>query len=339
MKRFIFLVGFILILCSMVLADTSTLIDFTQLSKDFPADKPQYNRRTAMNFSKEAGAGFTEEDKRLMVVSLGLDEWRVELASSSRTTQRVANSICKQAVTAPNASDYNGEDMKSRTILGVRIMFPESAFNSYAIIKPPFEIQAYQDKQTIQDDFTPVVADEDKGKGDMFDNFGVIKNVGIIKDIQVTVYGANFPHGLEIILQNENFEQQSFHIAYLDYEGWATQTWTNPNYISDVRNREVRKFPLYPKEMPYQKFIGFVVYRDANALGGDFITYFKDVKMTYDKAVRTLDEPQIEDEKMWGILETRAAKRRKAEYKRLGAQQVLELIERQKMDTSTSNTE
>lgn len=150
MKQIILVIGLFLLLtiCNTVFADTATLIDFTLLSKDFPADKPVYNRRTALNFSEAAGVGFTEEDKRKMLVSMGLDEWKIDLASSSKTTMRMKYTKAIEARTAANASPFNGEEMKDKTILGVRIMFPESSFNSYAVIKPPFEVQAYQDKKT-----------------------------------------------------------------------------------------------------------------------------------------------------------------------------------------------
>lgn len=323
-------------LCNLILAETKTLIDFTALTADYPSDNPKHNKRTALNFKSAAGVGYTEEEKNAMLISLGLDAWKVELASSSRTTGRMMYSFTKEAKTANNAPPLNldgtEEDMQGRTILGVRIMFPESSFNSYAIVKPPFDIQAYQDKEIIGDDGNPVLAGEDKGKSDMFDGFGVLKNTGIIKSISVTVYGANFPHNLEIILENENFEQKNYHICYLDYEGWQQHTWNNPNYIADVRNRELKRYPLYPKEMPYTKLVGFIVYRDAAAIGGDFIVYFKDVKLTYDLAVKTLLNPEIEDEKMWGILAARSESRKKAEYKRLGARQVLEMIEEAKQD-------
>jgi hypothetical protein len=321
----------------MAFSDTNTLIDFTLLEADFPSgENPEQNRRTTVSFENAAGSTFTAEEKTEMLVSLALNEWRISLASSSATVQRMANSFCKEATTAPDASDYQGEAMASRKILGVRVMFPESAFNSYAIIKPPFEVQAYQDKNTLADDGTITVEKNDEGNSDMFVGYGVLKNVGTIKSIDVTVYGANFPHGLEVILQDQDYEQHSYHITYLNFEGWGTHTWTNPNYISDVRNRQIKVYPLYPREIPYQKFIGFVIYRDANTIGGDFITYFKDVKMTYDLAIKTLDSPQIEDEKIWGILRNRTEKRRKAEYGRLGSQQVLELLEKQKQHSETA---
>jgi len=118
---------------------------------------------------------------------------------------------------------------------------------------------------------------------------------------------------------------------YLQFDGWRTLTWNNPNYVTDVRNRQLRVFPLYPKGMPYLKLVGLVIYRDAQQEGGDLVTYFRDITITYDKAI--LDTTRdINDESIWGILKQRQEARRLAELKRLGNIQVLRFLEQQKMD-------
>lgn len=339
MKRFILIIGMIL-LANMAFAITDTLIDFTQLEADYTptGSAVKQNQATLIDFSAEAGSTFTQEEREKMVTSLAMDNWRVNLASSSATVERQAYSYTKEAKTHESALPFQDEPMAGKAVLGVRIKYPKSAFNSYAIVTPPFEIQAYQD-QLIVGANNKLEKDPNKiGQADMFVGKGVLKNVGVLKEIEVMAYGANYPHALEIILQNENYEQKSYHVTYLDYEGWGKRKWTNPNYIDDVRNREITKYALYPRSVPYLKFIGFVIYRDAGSLGGDFITYFKDVKLTYDLAIKEIESPQIDDEAVWGILEERNAKRREAEYKRLGSRQVLELIEKEKMHIFTAST-
>lgn len=314
-----------------------TIIDFTSLTADYdvPNSNQKENTATLVNYSAQAGARFTDEEKELMITSLALNNWRVELASSSRTVERMKDSMTKEATTTSNARQFDGQDMTNKTILGVRILFPESAFNSYALIKPPFEIQAYQDKEDLQADGSLTVADEEKGRGEKFDSFGVVKNVGVVKELEAMVWGANYPHSFEIILMDESYTERAYHLGYLDFEGWKRLTWVNPNYIKEVRNREIKLYPLYPRSVPYRKLIGFIVYRDAASVGGDFITYVKEVKITYDEAIREQEEKQIDDESIWGILQERNEARRLSEYKRLGNRQVLELLERMKMHDST----
>lgn len=260
-----------------------------------------------------------------MVSSLALDNWRVTLASSSRTVARQA--LCK------TKGVKTKEDV---SVLGVRIRFPESNFNSYALIQPPFEIQAYQRKYKMDGDKIAIaengqaVEDETDLEGSKFDNKGVLKNVGIIKQITVEVYGANYPHGVGIMLMDENYETRIYHVGYLNFEGWKKLQWDNPNYIEDVRQREITRYPLYPRSVPYLKLIGFVIYRDASTIGGDFITYFKNVTVSYDNAIEEVDDPEIRHEDVWGIIRDRNEARRKVEYQRLGEKLLLELIESEK---------
>ena len=104
--------------------------------------------------------------------------------------------------------------------------------------------------------------------------------------------------------------------------------------MSDVRNREIRIFPLYPKTVPFVKFDGFIISRDAAADGGDFVAYFKDVKILYDKAV--LDGSQdIDNESVWGIVAQKEAERKLFESRRFGHDQVMRYIERQKQENKS----
>ncbi len=338
MKRFVLLIGAFLLLSGVILfAETSVLIDFSKLSADTKLgnnEKATENGATLIDFSNVAGASFTEEEKAKMKTSLAINNWEVVLSSSSRTVLNQSLSMTKEAKTSPKAKPFQGEEMANKTVMGIRVHFPVAPFNSWAVVKPPFEIPAYADKTQLQGDKL-VVPDEEKGRGRKFDGYGVIKNVGVIKSVSVTVYGSNFPNGFGIILKNQNNEEQQIFIDYLNFDGWRTLTWNNPNYIADVRNREIKRYPLYPKSAPFIKLVGFVIYKDASQEGGDFITYIKDVKVTYDKAVLELQR-DIDDEAIWGILKARQEARRAAELRRLGNMQVLRYLEKQKMDQGTA---
>jgi hypothetical protein len=334
MKRlFIIAVVGLLLGGTALFADESTLIDFSTLGADqtMGTNKtPTENGATMIDYSGVAGASFSDADKALMKSSLALGNWQVTLASSARSIANQSVTMTKEAVTNANAKQFNGQDMASKKILGVRIHFPTEAFNSWAIVQPPFDIPAYADKDTLQGGRL-VVADADRGHGEKFNGFGVVKNVGVLKSLSITVYGANFPNGLGVVVADQDGNEQTMFMDYLEFDGWRTLTWNNPNYITDVRNRELRKFPLYPKGTPYLKLIGIVIYRDAAQEGGDFVTYVKDMKITYDKALINTT-PDINDEAIWGILQQRAEARRLAELKRLGNLQVLRFLEQQKMD-------
>ena len=73
-------------------------------------------------------------------------------------------------------------------------------------------------------------------------------------------------------------------------------------------------------------------FADAAHVGGDFVGYFKDVKMIYDKAL--LDAvSDVDDEDLWGIIKDREDVRKNNEVRRFGNIQVLRFLEQQKQAT------
>ena len=144
--------------------------------------------------------------------------------------------------------------------------------------------------------------------------------------------GMNYPEGLYVLLKdNDNVERRYF-MGYLGFDGWRELTWNNPQYITEIRNREIRVYPIYPRGLPFVKFTGFQVTRDANHIGGDFIGYFKDVSIIYDKALLTSDR-DIADEDLWGIINKKESDRQAAEMNRFGNKQVNRFLERSKQAT------
>jgi hypothetical protein len=238
-----------------------------------------------------------------------------------------AMSYTKESKLKATAKPFDGEDMANRTVMGVRIHFPLPMYNSYAMILPPFEIPAYSNKTELRGDKVVDVAGD---TGTKFDNFGVVKNVGILKSVEATVYGSNFPNGFGVIVKDQDGNEQTIFLDYLEFDGWRKLVWNNPNYVKEVRNREVRVFPLYPKSEPFLKLVGLIFYRDSMQEGGDIVTYVKDIKITYDKALLETQR-DINDEAIWGIITARQEARKAAEIKRLGNLQVLRTLEKQKM--------
>ncbi len=332
MKKIFILFLVATIATTVVFAEQKTLIDFNTLTADYPPDNPVENEATLINYGQNAGSSFTDEDKDKMITSLRIENWEVVLNSPARSVKNQSLSYTRSAPVDDDAGYYKGEN-----ILGIRVHFPVEPFNAWALVKPPFEIPAYSDIKTeVNAEGKLVASPEEKGRGDQFSrekddgaSYGVVKNIGVIKSISVNVYGQNFPHALSIILKNHQNIENEYLLGYLNFDGWKTLTWNNEGYIKDVRNRELRTFPLYPTFKPMQKLIGFRIYRDADQPGGDSIAYIKDVSIEFDKAV--LDSNRdIDDEKVWGILEDREVSRSKAEDGRLRDLQVLRFLEAQK---------
>jgi hypothetical protein len=324
-RSVLFVVIALLLAAGVAIAEEAVLIDFAQLVANYPADNPVHNERTIVDYSLAAGSSFTEEEKAEMKTSLAIESWEIELASSSTNVATISNSMVREAPVRDDAAQFGGQ-----TVLGARVNFPPDPFNSWALIRPPFEIPAYADLDTLQDDGSLAVADEEAGRGTKFDNIGVVKNVGVLRSVSMNVHGLNFPHGVALVLEDSNAVQREIFMGNLQFDGWRTLTWQNPNYITEVRNRELRVLPLYPNLSPMVKLIGIRVYRDAAQVGGDFIGYFKDITVTFDRAVLQT-ERDINDESVWGILQERERTRREAELRNLGNIQVLRYLEQRKM--------
>jgi hypothetical protein len=273
-----------------------------------------------------------------MKTSLAIRNWTVRLNSSARTVNREVLTYADEA----QSKQYG-------TVMGVRINFPTEPWHANAFIRPPFEIPAYEPAADIDDEgnITPTSSGvmsmsrfegpDPDGKGKPDFGYGVVKNVGVIKSVAVNVYGLQFPHGLSVILIDNEGNEKIFHVDYLNFDGWAELRWDNPGYVQLVRNRELRMMPLYPTSTPFVKFGGFLIKRDADKDGGDFITYFRDVKIIYDKAVLDTDR-DIDDEGLWHIIQTRETAKKKWEMSRFGQMQILRYIEQQKKATEAGFT-
>lgn len=351
MKKTLVLSAAAMMLFASAFATEATLIDFTTLdgdisikAQDSDIELPQ-NKRTIMDYGVAAGATYSEEQKDLMKTSLYIGEWEVVLNSSARNTVSVSQST---VVPAP-VRDSAKVPFAGKNVMGVHVIFPSGAYNANCKIVPPFEIPAYEPLSTADDSGnrqeqtdeqkasgrTLFEADEDETQGSPA--YGLVKNVGTLKSIAVTTMGMNYPHGLYVLLKdNDNIERRYF-MGYLGFDGWKTLTWNNPDYITEVRTREIRVYPIYPRGLPYVKFTGFQVTRDASHIGDDYIGYFKDVKIIYDKAELT-SERDIADEDLWGIVNRRERAKQNLEFSRFGNKQVNRYLEKAKMATEEQFT-
>ena len=338
MKKTLFLtVAAMLLAGSLATAKESMLIDFSQLQADTCADEngnPQQNSRTVMDYSVAAGATFTGDQKSLMKTSLALPEWEVVLNSSAKNPVSVALS---QVVAAP-VKESADVPFAGKSIMGVRVLFPTWANNANAKIVPAFDIPAYEPLSDANENGErQEPTDEQKGKYLFEDGYGVVRNVGTLKSISCTTMGMNFPHNLYVLLKDNDGVERRYLMGDLYFDGWKTLVWNNPDYISEVRTREIRVYPIYPRGIPFVKFAGFQVCRDANHIGDNFIGYFKDVKVIYDLAVLTSDR-DIDDEDLWGIIGKKEKDRQNGEMTRFGNKQVNRYLEKSKMATEEEFT-
>ena len=337
-KTFILVAMAFLLMGAVAVAEEAIIIDFALLNADIIADpngKMTQNRRTVLDYGKVAGASYTDQQKALMRTSLALEQWEVELNSSAQNPLSVATSTIKEAEVRAE-----GEKFAGQKLMGVRILFPEWTNNANAKIKPGFLIPAYEKMAQVDDQGNlqePTAEDKASGKSRFEDGYGIVRNTGVIKSIAVNTYGMNFPHGLYVLLRDQNNVVKRYFMGYLLFDGWREMIWNNPSYVANVKSRELRLYPVYPIALPHVAFEGFLITRDAAHDGGDAIAYFKDVKIIYDKAVLTTVR-DFADEDIWGIQTEREMKRKKIEVERFGQTQVLRFLEQEKMATEEGFT-
>lgn len=324
MKKILYLFCAFFVLGLYIHAEDALLIDFSLLTPDYPADNPTLHERTILDYSIAAGTNYTAEQKAEMKTSLALTDWVVKLNSSADSLFADSVSYVRPAVVNDNSPFYPGD-----TVLGIRTSFPTEPYNAYITIRPPFKILAYADRDELQPDGSLVVPAEEEGAGRKFDSLGVVKNVGLLRSVAVSTYGLNYPHKLTVLIEDIDRKIHEIPLGHMEFEGWQELEWMNPNYIEDVKKRDLRVRPLYPTLSPYIRFVGIRIYRNGIQVGGDFIGYIKDIQVTYDKAREQFEE-NIDNERVWGILRERSEERRQAELQGVGRLELLRYIERLK---------
>jgi len=218
-----------------------------------------------------------ETDKVSQLIVAGdfdLGKWKILLSSSSRTVKNMEFSYTKKV------------DSKTKgTVLGVRVRFPTSRFNSHARILPPHPIQVWSGE----------TGEENEG-------LGIIRNAKIIRRVEIQAYGRNFKNKLTLFVSDRDGKTYTIAMGNLYHSGWKTMIWDNPNYIKNIRNRNLVRTSLYPNDLPYYKYESIMLSRHMDHPGGDFVTYIKDVQLTFDRAVDPNVVEDIKDEDVWKII-------------------------------------
>ncbi len=253
-----------------------------------------YERRIFKEYSANTNKGRYKKDGSpnfiLNPMIMALSNWKVSVKSSGLRTKNVLMSMCLGVKSREHNQD----------VLGVRINFPETRQNDRAIISPQFEFNAYN----VQGNFANL-------------SNGVVANVGYIKEVSIWVKGRNYPYNLALRLANENNIEKEFFFGHMKFDNWRKLTWLNPNYIDSIKDRILIRKPMYPKDLPYFRFRSLVVYRQMDQIGGDFIVYFRNIRMIFEEHTSKPLTADINDEKVWKIMQKKAQAIMDKEHKKL----------------------
>jgi len=304
-----------------------TLIDFPTFEQNIAVvaekDKKIHDEQVAANAALDLTqygfpqVNFSADDWKM-------NRWKIALTSSANTTKNNVLSYTSKA-----------QSKRFQDVLGARIHFIEGRFLSWAMIMPPFEFFPYYDNGKY-------VNQNDSAEENSL-TMGVLVNVGQIKSISSWVYGLNYQMQVALRIRDRNDTVQDYFLGSVYFDGWRKLVWTNPEYTDSLQDRVLQRLPLYPKSYPYIAYDSFTVYKPEQENGGDFVIYFKDVEMEFDRAI-IREELDIEDEAIWGILQKERLDKRVSDLRNIGEKLYLMKQEekRQKVagggDTTTKTT-
>ncbi len=298
-----FIIIFIII-CFKIFPVEAVLIDFNNLSD------------TTVDFTPfTIGTGFPEQARSAMFVDLKMKNWFVRVNESSWSMESKKKTRLLPVTTSVA---YPG-----KTLMGMRVYFPERYANSYAILKPPYTIPSFFESLKNPD-----------GTGSMFINKGVVRNVGILRKVSVTFLGNNFRYGLSVRISNHKGEEKDIFIGYMNFVGWRTISWINPNLEVELKEKDLYKNarPYYPDEYPSIKFVAFIIQRSDPEATGNFVTMIKDVTIEYDEAFLEIGRSEPFQEAIFGIYNEELIERARAETARIHKKLYAEWEENQRMD-------
>lgn len=281
-----------------------------------------------------------------------LDNWNVYLNSSANTPENRTWSYAKEIKSSLKKSDGTptgtpGDPTDGAKYLGMRIHFPEHKYNANAKVGPAYDIPAFDArglpivyaKFDPQWDNAKAPAENEVNPNVSYN--GVVHNVAQIKSIVARVSGRNFPHGFAIRLRDQDHEVSEYFLGYLNYAGWRYLRWENPTFSPVISAEELFRIPLYPFEIPYVVFDSFVVYRNGNQPGGDFVCYVQWVKIDIVLAVAPdeLKEIDVDDDSWWNIVRDRNTEFNKIQLQRyaeeIDIRQQIEARSKGRLDVSS----
>lgn len=310
-----------------LVANRAFILDFGQYEKRMQAQIEKSNRQMEERARVVPTRGLPTENFQMNWEDWSLDKWIVQLNSSSahilNTVLSYATNTSSEYWNRNHGQIYGGQriagfdEASTSQVLAVRIHFPTIRQNSWAKIMPPFQFNAYDDLGDIANEHN-----------------GVVENVGQIQNVSVWVKGRNYDMGFAARLRDRDGIEREYFFGSLLFDNWRELTWINPNYIESPRHRILERIPLYPIALPHIRFSCFVVYRQMDTFGGDFVMYIRDLKMSYDKAIPEEDEVDIDDEAVWGILARARREEKERELQRLAERRYLLQQEQAKLEST-----
>jgi hypothetical protein len=249
------------------------LIDFSALTTDVVLDGKELNGRTLISKTSVKQIG-PDIPGKARFISLALKDWRIVFQPSN--TAADASSYVRETRVEREGFLRSGAavDPKGVPVMEAVIDFSHApSGTAAAVISPPFEIPAFQDK-----------LEEKNGQGNMYDEYGVVKNTGAWKRIAIVLSADTGGSDLGIVLANEQGQETLYLFGRQHGKDWFERDESNPFYIEEVRARELRKESLLPPSIPYLRLAGLVVFRPPDKPNERVSIRIKEIRLDFDEA-------------------------------------------------------
>ena len=164
---------------------------------------------------------------------------------------------------------------------------------------------------------------------------GLLENVGALKSLSISIKSYGYCNSVKLYL-NHNGKTRIVEFKKDDFVGEETFTYDFPDYIQDVKDRELKVTPIYPNSssnLYLEKIeVHYNAPRPEYVSGYDFIE-IGNISVIYDKAY--LDEEKMPD--IFGLDAVKANKEKSSALDDLRQKQKLEAVEIEKQHKDESN--
>lgn len=243
-------------LTSSVESGGEVLIDFSTLIEEISPE-------TEIDFSDLSSLyGLPDEEKEKMKIDLSWRNWQLFIPPSILPFFNKNPSYIAPAQVKDSSPLFDGE-----SILGMRLFFPVGKEETYTLY-PPFPIPF-----------------EEGEKGSQFLNKGVIKNVGVIKEIQIDIYSENAGVKVSLNLENSKGKTLSIPFGNLNFWGWRRLIWLNPSYSKNLNYLKSKLQDTYGEDYRF-KSLSFT--HPSSSTKSDALLFIRSIKVIYDKGAEDI---------------------------------------------------
>ena len=115
------------------------------------------------------------------------------------------------------------------------------------------------------------------------DSIGLVTNVGVLKSIDVVMWSDTDDIEISVVLTDSDRQQTLYGMGASSERRWRQLAYRNPDYIKDVRMRELRAASYNPPRKSYLQFSGIIIHKPPAQETRRFAVRLKHISLVYDR--------------------------------------------------------